>query len=141
MTGFTRRAVLGAAAATLSAPGVLRAQQAQQIAIATGTTGGVYYPLGGGMASLMSRNIPGMSATVDVRVQDKTNVVVIPTRAIRTEGDRSFVRLQQNGQFVDREITTGVSNDFQTEVTSGIKEGDKIAARGTTQAPATDSGS
>jgi len=69
MAGLTRRTALalplGAAAATLAAPSVLRAAETQ-IAIATGTTGGVYYPLGGGMANLMSRNIPGMSATVEV---------------------------------------------------------------------------
>jgi hypothetical protein len=68
MTGPTRRATIGAAAATLlAAPRLARAQaSATQIAIATGTTGGVYYPLGGGMANLMSRNIPGLSATVEV---------------------------------------------------------------------------
>jgi len=66
MSGTTRRAaVLGAAATLLAAPRLPRAQ-GTQIAIATGTTGGVYYPLGGGMANLMSRNIPGLSATVEV---------------------------------------------------------------------------
>ncbi len=69
MTQTTRRAVLGAAiAAPLAAPALLRPALAQgtQLAIATGTTGGVYYPLGGGMANLLSRHIPGMSATVEV---------------------------------------------------------------------------
>jgi TRAP transporter TAXI family solute receptor len=68
-TRIPRRTVLGsvaAGAAALGAPAVLRAQSAQQLAIATGTTGGVYYPLGGGMAAIFSRNIPGMSATVEV---------------------------------------------------------------------------
>ncbi|MBW8271390.1 TAXI family TRAP transporter solute-binding subunit [Caldovatus aquaticus] len=72
MTGMDRRTALGAAAAAalvgLSA-GEARRAQAQaprQLAIATGTTGGVYYPLGGGMANLLSRQIPGMSATVEV---------------------------------------------------------------------------
>jgi TRAP transporter TAXI family solute receptor len=68
-TRIPRRTILGgvaAGAAALSGPSVLRAQAAQQLAIATGTTGGVYYPLGGGMAAIFSRNIPGMSATVEV---------------------------------------------------------------------------
>ena len=63
MTGITRRAAL-AAAGILAAPSALRAQAAQQLAIATGTTGGVYYPLGGALANYLSRGIPGMSATV-----------------------------------------------------------------------------
>jgi TRAP transporter TAXI family solute receptor len=44
----------------------LAAQQATRIAITTGGKGGVYYPLGGGMASLLSKYVPGMSATAEV---------------------------------------------------------------------------
>ncbi|WP_149538363.1 TAXI family TRAP transporter solute-binding subunit [Siccirubricoccus phaeus] len=72
MTRLTRRTTFGLAAgivAPLAAPlATPRAARAQgtQLAIATGTTGGVYYPLGGGLANLLSRNIPGMSATVEV---------------------------------------------------------------------------
>lgn len=64
MIELNRRALLAAGAA-LAIPAVARAQ-GTQLAIATGTTGGVYYPLGGGLANLLSRNIPGMSATVEV---------------------------------------------------------------------------
>jgi TRAP transporter TAXI family solute receptor len=65
MTPITRRAMLGAGAA-LCLPRLAMAQAAQQLAIATGTTGGVYYPLGGALANYLSRGIPGMSATVEV---------------------------------------------------------------------------
>jgi len=63
MIAFHRRAVFAAA---LALPGLARAQAPQQLAIATGTTGGVYYPLGGALANYLSRGIPGMSATVEV---------------------------------------------------------------------------
>jgi len=71
MIRLTRRAALKTAAglAALATPALSRpaaAQQARQLAIATGTTGGVYYPLGGAMANIFSRTIPGMSATVEV---------------------------------------------------------------------------
>ncbi len=66
MSGITRRTALAAAAGSLALPGLARAQAAQQLAIATGTTGGVYYPLGGALANYLSRGIPGMSATVEV---------------------------------------------------------------------------
>jgi len=64
MGKIPRRGVL-TAGLVLAAPSVLRAQ-GQQLAIGTGTTGGVYYPLGGAIANLFSRQIPGMSATVEV---------------------------------------------------------------------------
>src|SRR4051812_25026179 len=40
--------------------------QAQNISIATGGTGGVYYPLGGGMAAMLSKYVPGIQATAEV---------------------------------------------------------------------------
>jgi TRAP transporter TAXI family solute receptor len=53
-------------AAALALPGIARAQTPTQMSIATGTTGGVYYPLGGALANYLSRGIPGMSATAEV---------------------------------------------------------------------------
>ena len=41
------------------------AAQAQNLSIATGGTGGVYYPLGGGMAAVLSRYVSGMQATAE----------------------------------------------------------------------------
>ena len=39
---------------------------AQNISIATGGTGGVYYPMGGGIAAILSKHVPGMQATAEV---------------------------------------------------------------------------
>jgi TRAP transporter TAXI family solute receptor len=39
---------------------------AQNISIATGGTGGVYYPMGGGLAAALSKYVPGMQATAEV---------------------------------------------------------------------------
>ena len=36
------------------------------IAIATGGTGGVYYPLGGALANVLTKSIPGVQATAEV---------------------------------------------------------------------------
>jgi len=45
---------------------VAGAQQTNRISITTGGTGGVYYPLGGGMANVLSKYVPGMTATAEV---------------------------------------------------------------------------
>ena len=42
------------------------AQQPNRISITTGGTGGVYYPLGGGMANVLSKYVPGLQATAEV---------------------------------------------------------------------------
>ena len=43
-----------------------RAAQQNRISITTGGTGGVYYPLGGGMANILSKYVPGLQATAEV---------------------------------------------------------------------------
>jgi uncharacterized protein len=54
-----------AAAIALSVP-PLAAQQPARISITTGGTGGVYYPMGGGMANILSKYMPGLQATAEV---------------------------------------------------------------------------
>lgn len=50
---------------------------AQNISIATGGTGGVYYPLGGGMAAVLSKHVPGMQATAEVTGGSVDNLKLI----------------------------------------------------------------
>src|SRR5262245_24605516 len=52
---------------------------AQNISIATGGTGGVYYPLGGGMAAVLSKYVPGMQATAEVTGGSVANLQLIGT--------------------------------------------------------------
>jgi TRAP transporter TAXI family solute receptor len=54
------------ACALLAALAFACAAQAQNISIATGGTGGVYYPMGGGIAAVLSKYVPGMQATAEV---------------------------------------------------------------------------
>lgn len=53
--------------------------QAQNLSIATGGTGGVYYPMGGGLAAVLSKHVPGMSATAEVTGGSVDNLKLIGT--------------------------------------------------------------
>src|SRR5712672_1064513 len=53
--------------------------QAQNLSIATGGTGGVYYPLGGGMAAVLSKYVTGMQATAEVTGGSVANLQLIGT--------------------------------------------------------------
>jgi TRAP transporter TAXI family solute receptor len=55
------------------------AAQAQNLSIATGGTGGVYYPMGGGMAAVISKYVPGMQATAEVTGGSVANLQLIGT--------------------------------------------------------------
>lgn len=49
----------------------------QTISIATGGTGGVYYPMGGGMAAVLSKHVPGMQVTAEVTGGSVDNLKLI----------------------------------------------------------------
>ena len=55
------------------------AANAQNISIGTGGTGGVYYPLGGGLAATLSKYVPGMAATAEVTGGSVANLQLIGT--------------------------------------------------------------
>jgi uncharacterized protein len=60
-----------------AAAAVAFAAQAQNISIATGGTGGVYYPMGGGIAAVLSKYVPGMQATAEVTGGSVDNLKLI----------------------------------------------------------------
>jgi TRAP transporter TAXI family solute receptor len=46
----------------------------RRLSIATGGTGGVYYPYGGGIAKIISENLPGVEATAEVTAASVDNL-------------------------------------------------------------------
>jgi uncharacterized protein len=69
-------AMLAIAVAASLLAGATHAQQ-KTIAIGTGGTGGVYYPLGGGLANVLSKNLPGYQATAEVTGGSVDNLKLI----------------------------------------------------------------
>jgi uncharacterized protein len=77
---FAKRKAFAISALAVSAAliaGAALAQQGLNIAIATGGTGGVYYPLGGGMANVLSKHVPGMQASARVTGGSVDNLKLI----------------------------------------------------------------
>jgi len=74
-----RKLLIGliAACAALALPAA--AQQKVELSIATGGTDGVYYPLGGGMANVLSKTVPGLTATAEVTGGSVDNLKLIGT--------------------------------------------------------------
>jgi Cu(I)/Ag(I) efflux system membrane fusion protein/cobalt-zinc-cadmium efflux system membrane fusion protein len=75
---------------------------------------------------------PGMFATVRIEAQRKENVLVIPTEAIIHSGERQIVFITKRvGRYESREIVTGLVGDKrETEVLSGLEEGDTVVTSG-----------
>lgn len=68
----------------------------------------------------------GMTTNLDIITAEKEGVLIIPTRAIKYEDSIRYVDVLNNGAPEKVIITTGLESDQYAEVTSGLKEGDKI---------------
>src|SRR5687767_6015594 len=81
--------------------------QAQNLSIATGGTGGVYYPLGGGMAAVLSKYVPGMQATAEVTGGSVANMQLIGTGKpylALTQADAAIDALKGQDKFAGKPI-------------------------------------
>jgi TRAP transporter TAXI family solute receptor len=75
MKRFTLALVATIAAFGLASAGAQ--DKKARISIGTGGTGGVYYPLGGGLASVLSKFVPGLDATAEVTAGSIANLQLI----------------------------------------------------------------
>lgn len=84
---------------------------------------------------------PNMAATAKIITGVKDNVILVPSSAIQTVGGQATVKVVKNGVTSTVDVTTGVSNDTQTEIVSGVSEGDTVVTSTTTTNASTTSGS
>lgn len=72
---------------------------------------------------------PGMSAKVEILVNQLADAVYIPLQAVDTRKGKSYCHLVMGGTAEEREIVTGEFNDEFIEVKEGLKEGDLVMVR------------
>jgi len=70
--------------------------------------------------------LPNMAANAKIIVQTKENVLRVPLSAIQSQGEVTFVRLLKNGNPMQVNVTVGLSSDTETEIISGLSEGDEV---------------
>jgi HlyD family secretion protein len=73
----------------------------------------------------------GYSATANILVQKKDNILLIPERVIERKNNEAFVRVMKEptGSAETRQIETGLSDGIMTEIISGLKEGQRVLER------------
>jgi uncharacterized protein len=72
-----KRLIASVALLALALPLTATAQQKTRLSIATGGTGGVYYPVGGAIANVLTRNLPNTEATAEVTSASVDNVKLV----------------------------------------------------------------
>ncbi len=77
----------------------------------------------------------GMSVSSSIITEAKTDVLMVPASAIKTQGNTYYVDIPgvtNTDTPTQQTVTIGSSNDTSTEITSGLKEGDSIVVKTTT---------
>jgi macrolide-specific efflux system membrane fusion protein len=69
---------------------------------------------------------PEMTASVTVLLEQKTDILAIPARAVKREQGKNVVYLARNGQPEMREITVGWKDGQWIEVLGGLEEGETV---------------
>ncbi|MFC1948027.1 efflux RND transporter periplasmic adaptor subunit [Chloroflexota bacterium] len=69
----------------------------------------------------------GLTVTVSIVTQEVTDVLLVPSAAITMKGGKNYVKVVlPDGTTEDRAIETGVSDWQNTEVISGLSEGEEV---------------
>ncbi len=69
---------------------------------------------------------PEMTTAVKIALESRENVLVVPRRAVRRDGSRTFVVSPRGDEMVRVWVTTGSRDESYWEVVSGLNEGDQI---------------
>jgi len=69
----------------------------------------------------------GMSAIADIIFEERSNVLLVPNRAITQDSDGNpVVKVMVDEEIEERPVVTGISDGFDTEIVDGLSEGDMV---------------
>ncbi|MFC2017420.1 efflux RND transporter periplasmic adaptor subunit [Chloroflexota bacterium] len=69
----------------------------------------------------------GMSAEADIIINERNNVLLVPSRAIKQDSqDNPVVKVIVGEQTEERQVVTGISDGFETEIVDGLDEGEVV---------------
>lgn len=73
---------------------------------------------------------PGMSVSAAIITNVKTDVLSVPSSAVKSNTNGSYVQiLDASGKPQNKTVGVGISNDSDTEITSGLNEGDMVVTQ------------
>ncbi len=110
--------------------------------VGTATQGVVTYSATIGFDSLDAKVRPEMSVNAVVTTDVKQDVLSIASTAVKSATDgSSYVQVLVNGAPQNKTVTTGVSSDTETEIVSGLTEGEEVVTQTITATTSTSSSS
>lgn len=108
----------------------------------TNSSGVVSYSVDLTLDGSDARLRPDMTATADIATQVATNVLVVPSAAVKTSGTAKYVEVaSQEGTISKHNVTVGVSDDTYTEIKAGLTQGATVVTGSSTASTSSSSGS
>lgn len=89
-------------------------------------TGAAVFPVTIAVTGTPEGLYAGTSATLAITVKQATDVLAVSTGALRSEEDQTYVYVVSDGKRERREVEVGTPYGAQTEVLSGLEEGDVV---------------
>ena len=68
----------------------------------------------------------GYSANAEIVLQQVQDVLTLPESAIQYDGDQTYVFVLTEGEYVRRDVVTGLSDGVNIEIKEGLQEGDTV---------------
>ncbi len=70
--------------------------------------------------------LPNMSAQANIITDSRSDVLTVPSAAVQTQNGQATVRIMKNNIQQTVNVETGITSDSQTEIVSGLNEGDTV---------------
>lgn len=90
------------------------------------SSGVTTYPATIGFDTALANIYPNMAVNATIITNVKENVVLVPSSAVQTSNGETSVRVMRNNVLTVVPVEIGEANDTQTEIISGINEGDTV---------------
>jgi macrolide-specific efflux system membrane fusion protein len=96
----------------------------------TNSSGAAVFPVTIAVTGKRSDLYAGTSATVSIVVKQTPDVLVVPSRALKSSGDTTYVLKVVDGKATRTTVKIGQTYGAQTEVVSGLASGDTVQVPG-----------
>ena len=76
---------------------------------------------------------PGRSASIEIKIHEITNTIVVPSEAVIAEMGRSIAYVYRNGKAQQVELTRGLRTESNVQILNGLQAGDTLIVTGVMQ--------
>jgi len=97
------------------------------------TSGVTNYPVTVRFDTSSNQILPNMAATANIIISTKSDILIVPSSAIQTQGNQIQVTVLRLGEELVIPVEVGITSDTQTEILSGLDEGAEVVVGRTSQ--------